>query len=97
MLATIGPGFYDAGSDETNVIRFTTDGEWLILEEETPNFLGFVPGAINPDFLESLTVTITGDENNHDTMIVGECIQAAPAGPCIFAPGTTFITKTSSI
>ncbi|WP_425613474.1 dockerin type I domain-containing protein [Anatilimnocola sp. NA78] len=84
LLAAIAAASYTAFANETNNVKLTTDDQWLTYTEDTPNGLFFSPGAFNPDFLESITVTLTGDENNHATLVVTSGTVAGPmecAGP----------------
>jgi len=69
LLATMSFDTYSADDGEVNKLEVTTDGDWLIINDRNPNWLTYLPGAVNPNLLNDLKVTVTGDANNHTTLI----------------------------
>jgi len=82
LLAVISASSYSADNDEVNDVKVTADGDWLTYSEGNPNRITYIPGAFNPDFLNDISVTITGDENAHHPiyMLTGACSGTFPAG-----------------
>lgn len=69
MMAIITPIAYTASNHEVNNVTVTADADWLTFNEGVPHFTAYL-GAFNPEFLKSLKVSFTGDENNHLTKMI---------------------------
>jgi hypothetical protein len=69
MMAVITPISYTAGNNEVNNLTVTADADWLTYNEGVPHITAYL-GAFNPEFLKSLKVSFTGNENNHLTKMV---------------------------
>src|SRR5262245_6397620 len=69
MLAVISPISFTAGGQELNNLTLTTDADWLTYTDTVPHNTIYA-GAFNPEFLKSIKISFTGDENNHLTKVL---------------------------